>query len=197
MDIKTEKKFLLDALHEKFKACIACPLGNLGRINVVVGEGNPDARLMLIGEAPGATEDITGRPFVGRSGKLLTNTLLSLGIERAEIFITNIVKCRPPQNRKPTLLESFTCKNLILKKQIEIIQPKVICTLGTTATEGLLDQKVKITAIRGSSFQYENITTIPMYHPAFILRDPKNFEQFKKDLELAIFVSRENTCKKE
>jgi len=163
-----------------------CPLGFLGRKNVVFGEGNPDADLMLIGEGPGAEEDAQGRPFVGRSGKLLTKILDLVGLPRPEVFITNIVKCRPPNNRKPLPFESTTCKGLFLKNQIRIIRPSVICTLGATAIEGLLDLKeARITKTRGIPTKYEGITVIPAYHPAYILRNPKELTTLVQDITLA------------
>src|SRR5579872_2582777 len=133
MDPKSYKQQLLDQLYAPYRNCTMCPLGTLGRTNVVFGEGNPDADLLFIGEGPGAAEDAQGRPFVGRSGKLLTKTLEGLGIKREDVFITNIVKCRPPENRAPTPVEAGICTNLFLYNQIKIIRPKVICVLGATA----------------------------------------------------------------
>lgn len=153
MDTKIDKQFMLEQLYEPYKKCLACPLGFLGRKNVVFGEGNPDANIMFIGEGPGAQEDIQGKPFVGRSGQLLNTTLSKLGIDREKVFITNIVKCRPPQNRRPQKIEIQTCKTLLLLNQIAIIAPKVICTLGSSALEGLLEKKIQITKIRGKILQ--------------------------------------------
>jgi len=185
MDPKTYKQQLLDQLYEPYKKCIACPLGTLGRTNVVFGEGNPDADLMFIGEGPGREEDAQGRPFVGRSGQLLNRTLSSLSIQRQEVFITNIVKCRPPGNRKPLPIESQTCKNLILINQIKIIRPIVICTLGSAAIQGLLEQEVKITKIRGIEMQIGSIIIIPTLHPAYVLRNPMELQLFTKDIKKA------------
>ena len=185
MDPKTYKQQLLDQLYEPYKKCIACPLGTLGRTNVVFGEGNPDADLMFIGEGPGREEDAQGRPFVGRSGQLLNRTLSSLSIQRQEVFITNIVKCRPPGNRKPLPIESQTCKNLILINQIKIIRPTVICTLGSAAIQGLLEQEVKITKIRGTEMQTGSIIIIPTLHPAYVLRNPMELQLFTKDIKKA------------
>ncbi len=187
------KQQLLDALYEPYKKCQQCPLGNLGRINVVFGSGNPDARLMLIGEAPGKDEDIQNAPFVGRSGKLLNQALSAVKINREDAFITNIVKCRPPKNRKPTPLESTTCTNLLLFNQIKIINPLVICTLGSTATQELLKiPNLKITEIRGNPYAMNGITVIPTYHPAYINRNPKKLEFLINDLALA-----QELCQKE
>lgn len=186
MDEKIFKQQLLDALYQPYKKCVACPLGTLGRTNVVFGEGNPDADLMFIGEAPGQEEDKQGRPFVGRSGQLLNRVLDLVGLSRDDVFITNIVKCRPPNNRKPTPEESMTCKKLLLKKQIQIIRPQVICTLGAAAIQGLIDQyNLKITKIRGTEYTYEDTRVLPTYHPAYILRNPKELQTLIKDIQTA------------
>lgn len=186
MDAKSYKQQLLDALYAPYKKCTMCPLGNQGRTTVVFGEGNPDAAIMFIGEGPGQDEDTQGRPFVGRSGKLLTRVLEKLGLPRQEVFITNIVKCRPPNNRKPLPIESTTCKNLLLLKQIKIIRPQVICTLGSSSLAGLLNREdIKITKIRGEVLSFEGAQLIPTYHPAYILRNPKELPTFVADIQKA------------
>lgn len=185
MNQKEIKQLLLEKLYEPYKQCLACPLGNLGRQAVVFGEGRADAQLMFIGEAPGQEEDKQGKPFAGRSGKFFTQVLTSLGIERKEVFITNSVKCRPPQNRKPTPLEAKTCKDILLIKQISIIQPKVICTLGSAAIESLLEETVKISTQRGKQLFFNSIIIIPTYHPAYIIRNPKMADIFKSDIQTA------------
>jgi DNA polymerase len=190
MNQKESKSLLLQKLYEPYKKCLSCPLGILGRQNVVFGDGNPDAKLMIIGEAPGKDEDEQGIPFIGRSGKFLTKILTSLGIDRKELFITNSVKCRPPQNRKPTPLESKTCKDILLINQIKIIKPKVICTLGSAAIEALLERPVKMHEIHGTQLLFDSIIIIPTYHPAYILRNPKKVDLFIKDLHTAY-----STCK--
>lgn len=179
------KKALLEELYEPYKKCVACPLGTQGRNSVVFGEGNPNAQLMFIGEAPGQEEDRSGRPFVGKSGQLLTKVLTLLDIKRSDVFITSITKCRPPGNRKPTPLESSTCKRLLLLKQIEIIQPVVLCTLGATALEGLLDEPIKMTQRRGIPIQHAFGTIIPTFHPAYILRSPSQLEYMIADIQQA------------
>jgi len=184
--MNTEKKFLLDQLYEPYRHCTACPLGNLGRTQVVFGEGDLDAKIMFIGEGPGQQEDEQGRPFVGRSGKLLDRALETAGLKRADVYIANIVKCRPPKNRKPFPNESKTCKQLLLLKQIGIIKPQVICTLGAAALEGLLEQPIRITQVRGRPIELGKITIIPTYHPAYILRNAKELPQLLKDITLAI-----------
>lgn len=172
MDTKEQKNYHLKKLYEPYKKCMECPLGSLGRTQVVFGEGNPDSHLMIIGEGPGAEEDAQGRPFVGRSGKLLTRILTQAGIDRSDIFITNIVKCRPPNNRAPLQQEAATCMDLLLFKQIEIIKPKVICTLGACALQNLTGTKAQITKIHGIPFEWKDYTIIPAYHPAYVLRNP-------------------------
>ncbi len=176
MNAKIYKQNLLNELYRPYTQCTACPLGSLGRTHVVFGEGNPDANLMLIGEAPGKEEDEQGKPFVGRSGKLLNHILSLVEVERSSIFITNIVKCRPPNNRKPSPLEINICKKLLLLKQIKIIRPKTICTLGSAAIQGLLEKDVKITKIRGTTLQLGTINIVPTFHPANILRNPKELK---------------------
>lgn len=182
MDERKYKQALLEKLYAPYAKCTACPLGSLGRINVVFGQGNPNARLMIIGEAPGKDEDIQGEPFVGRSGRLLTKALEAADIKREDIFITNIVKCRPPENRLPLPIESKTCKNLLLFNQIKIIRPAIICTLGSCALQELMNQEFKITKVRGTIQQKDDITVMPTYHPAYILRNPKELPTFLADI---------------
>ena len=185
MNQKETKQFLLEKLYEPYKKCLSCPLANLGRQAVIFGEGNPNAQLMFIGEAPGQEEDNQGKPFVGRSGKLLTEILTSLNINRKDVFITNSVKCRPPQNRKPTPLETKTCKDILLINQINIIKPKVICTLGSAALESLLEESIKISKKRGEPIFFNKTILIPTYHPAYALRSPKMIDVIKNDIQLA------------
>lgn len=193
MNVQTYKQKLLDALYAPYKEQLSIhPLAYFKSNTIVFGEGNPDAQLMIIGEAPGREEDNQGRPFVGRSGKLLTKALEAVGLMRSSVFITNIVKCRPPNNRKPLLAESLLCKNLLLINEIKIIRPKLICTLGAAALEGLLEQHLKITHARGKIITKgtENIPILPTYHPAYILRNPSEVKVFVEDLRLAA-----NFCK--
>lgn len=186
MDKKKQRETLLQKLYEPYQHCTQCPLGMLGRSKVVFGEGNPHAQLVFIGEGPGRDEDRLGRPFVGRSGQLLTRVLKdALEIDRSDVFITNIVKCRPPENRKPTPQEAKTCTQLLLFKQLKIIQPRVICSLGATALEGLLNKEVKISQYRGKPLTiFDSIILLPTYHPAYILRNPKELKTFIDDLLL-------------
>lgn len=190
MDIKSHKQKLLNNLYAPYYKCTQCPLGTLGRTNVVFGSGNPDASLMLIGEAPGQDEDKLGLPFVGRSGKLLTKVLELAGISRENIFISNVVKCRPPNNRKPLENEINTCTNLLLFNQIKIIEPKVICTLGASALQGLLhNYKTSITKLRGNPIVATNLPNqiiLPTFHPAYILRNPPALKELYADIEQAL-----------
>lgn len=190
MTSKQSKALALQKLYQPYKECMSCPLGIATKHNIVCGQGNPDAALLLIGEAPGRHEDEQGIPFVGKSGQLLTKTLSCIGIDRSDIFITNSVKCRPPQNRKPTAAESKTYKHLLLLKEIEIIQPKIICTLGATALECLLEMPVKMEQLHGKELSFNGITLIPAYHPAYVLRSPNKFEPWLADLEKAWGLAR-------
>lgn len=183
MNKKQAKDVLLSALYAPYQKCTLCPLGSLGRKKVVFGSGNPDAQILLIGEAPGKEEDEQGLPFVGRSGKLLTKILHSIGIERHDIYISNIVKCRPPENRAPFQDEISLCKKLLLKKQIKIINPQVICTLGSVALNALLEQKTPLSKMRGLFTFYQNIPVLPTYHPAYILRNSKKTPLLIQDLQ--------------
>jgi DNA polymerase len=187
------KQQLLDELYRPYVKCIECPLGTLGRTHVVFGSGNPDARLMFIGEGPGQDEDIQGKPFVGRSGKLLNTIFATLGLERSHVYISNIVKCRPPQNRKPTSFEMKTCKDLLLTKQINIIRPKVICTLGSSALEGLLERPVKIGQLRGTKLVVNGIEVVPTYHPAYVLRNPAGLPELTRDIKRAFELIQNNS----
>ncbi len=183
MNTKNKKKLLLENLYAQYQNCTACPLGFQDRKNIVFGYGNSNALIMFIGEGPGKDEDEQGKPFVGRSGKLLTKILEPVGIKREDVFITNVVKCRPPQNRKPLSVESKTCKNLLLFKQINIIKPKIICTLGASALEALIEQPIKISQIRGTIIHHKTLTILPTYHPAYLLRNRKEIEKFISDMK--------------
>ena len=150
--------------------CHLCPLGKTRR-NLVFGDGNPGAQLVFVGEAPGADEDAQGLPFVGRAGQQLTKIIEAMGINRRDVYICNILKCRPPQNRNPLPEEIAACEPF-LKKQLEIITPQVICALGTFAAQTLLKTEVPITALRGRFHSYQGIKLMPTYHPAYLLRNP-------------------------
>lgn len=190
MTAKQHKQQLLNTLYEPYQKCLKCPLGYLGRTTVVFGSGNPDTNLMIIGEAPGKTEDLTGLPFVGKSGQLLTKILFHFGIEKKEVFITSAVKCRPPLNRTPTQKEIATCKNILLLNQIAIIQPLAICTLGSTAWNSLFEENIKISTSRDTIKYFQNIPVIPTYHPAHILRNKNILPDFTADIEKTLKLSK-------
>ena len=160
----------LQVLAEEASACTNCKLATAGRTKVVFGMGDPDADLMFVGEGPGAEEDKQGLPFVGRSGQLLDKVLFEeLGLTRDSVYIANVVKCRPPGNRDPEPDEIATCQPW-LERQIELIQPKVIVTLGNFATKLLLETKEGITRLRGKSYPFRTGVLIPTFHPAAVLR---------------------------
>jgi DNA polymerase len=173
-------------VREELGDCKRCKLHRTRR-TIVYGEGNEKASLMLIGEAPGYDEDVQGRPFVGKAGQLLTKILQSINLLREEVYIANIVKCRPPQNRNPEPDEIRSC-NPFLVKQITAIQPRIICALGSFSAQTLLKTDTKITALRGRFYDLEGIKVVPTYHPAFLLRNPERkrevWEDMKKIAEL-------------
>ena len=165
-------------------ACTQCPL-HTGRTNSVPGEGNPRPDILFVGEGPGADEDEQGRPFVGRSGQLLTKMINAMGYEREEIHIANIVKCRPPNNRAPTPEEMLTCLPY-LKQQIAILKPKVIVALGATAVKALLNEKTGISKLRGNWHSFEETPLMPTFHPAYLLRDPHKKKDAWDDLKAVL-----------
>ena len=160
----------LDSLKAEVLACKRCGLHKTRR-NVVFGAGNPEAKLMFIGEAPGEDEDIQGLPFVGRAGKLLTKIIEAMGLKREDVYIANILKCRPPNNRIPMPTEIIECLDFV-KKQVDIIKPKVICTLGKFASQTLLRTQTPISVLRGHFQEYNGIKVMPTFHPAYLLRNP-------------------------
>lgn len=182
-----EKLKKLDELNKIIQECKKCDLYK-NRTQAVLGEGNPEAKLMFIGEAPGEDEDRLGRPFVGRAGKLLTRLIEATGHKREEFYITNVCKCRPPYNRTPTLWEMEACFPY-LQQQLEIINPKVLCLLGATAARAFLNRQVAITKERGSIINWNDKLLYLTFHPAYVLRNPQAeitlFEDIKKAIELA------------
>jgi len=167
----SSKKEALLALRKKTLQCTKCDELALTRKSVVFGAGNVNAKLMFVGEAPGHDEDVQGLPFVGRAGKLLTKIIEAMGLSREEVYITNVVKCRPPNNRVPLPNESSVCKQLLIK-ELETIQPEVICTLGATATQAILGEEIRISQARGNFFKAGPFLVMPTYHPAYLLRNP-------------------------
>ncbi len=182
-----EKKKLLEKINKEIQECKKCDLYK-SRTQAVLGEGNLNAKLMFIGEAPGGDEDKQGRPFVGRAGKLLTRLIEATGHKREEFYITNICKCRPPNNRTPTPWEMEACFPY-LEEQLKIIDPKVLCLLGATAARAFLKRNVAITKERGSVITWNGKLLYLTYHPAYVLRNPSAeitlFEDIKKAIELA------------
>lgn len=175
----------LRRIAEEIHECTKCRLCE-GRTNTVPGEGNPSARLLFIGEGPGANEDAQGRPFVGRAGELLTQIIeKGMRIARAEVFIANIVKCRPPENRAPRPDEVAACLPF-LRRQIETIDPEVIVTLGRPATLAILGRAESITALRGRVYAWEGRKVVPTFHPAYLLRNPAAKPDAWKDIQIAM-----------
>jgi DNA polymerase len=162
--------------------CIRCPLHE-GRTKIVHTEGNQTARLMFVGEAPGADEDASGRPFVGRAGQLLNKIIEAIGLKREEILIGNVNRCRPPGNRQPTTEEAKTCKPFLLR-EINVARPDVIVVLGNTAMKNLLDTKAGITQLRGKFQDYRGIKVMPTFHPAYLLRDPSKKREVWADMKV-------------
>lgn len=180
----SEKIVALKALREEIGDCQRCKLSK-GRTNIVFGEGNVDAELMFIGEGPGMEEDRQGRPFVGDAGQLLTRLIEKMGFKREDVYIGNIVKCRPPLNRDPEDDEINTCLPFI-KGQIEIISPRVIVALGRISSQTLIGLKVPISKLRGRFYQYGNVPLMPTFHPAYLLRNPKDKWRVWEDAQKVI-----------
>jgi len=167
------KKAALKALKKELGDCKRCSLSE-GRKNIVFGEGNPDARLMFIGEAPGREEDLQARPFVGDAGMLLTRLIEKMGFNREDVYIANILKCRPPMNRDPEKDEIELCKGFV-ERQIEIINPEVIISLGRISAQTFIgNAALKMKEIRGNFFDYKGVPLMPTFHPAYLLRNPKD-----------------------
>lgn len=168
----TNTSITLDSLKKEALSCTKCELFKT-RIRVVFGAGNPKAKLMFIGEAPGREEDRQGIPFVGRAGQLLTKIIESIGLKRKDVYIANVLKCRPPDNRNPLPTEILTCEGYLVK-QIELIRPRVICGLGKFAAQTLLRSQEPITKLRGKCYDYRGTKLIPTFHPAYLLRNPQD-----------------------
>ena len=171
----------LEELQEAARDCTSCSL-HKNRNHVVFGEGNPAARLMFIGEAPGREEDLRGKPFVGEAGRLLSRMILAIQMRREEVYICNILKCRPPNNRNPFPDEIKKCAPF-LERQIETIRPKVICTLGLFASQFILQSRLPLRMLRGKGYVYRGIKIFPTYHPAALLRTPQLKREAWVDLQ--------------
>src|SRR5581483_8165179 len=175
----------LRIIREDIGDCTRCKLSKQGRKQIVFGVGNPNADLMFIGEAPGADEDIKGEPFVGRAGQLLTNMIKAMGVTREDVYIANIIKCRPPGNRQPERDECDTCSPFLMR-QIEVVRPKVIVSLGAVAAKTLLAVTAPMGELRGRWFDFKGTKLAVTYHPAFLLRDPRQKKETWKDLQMVM-----------
>jgi uracil-DNA glycosylase family 4 len=179
----TDPGSALKALREEIGDCTRCVLHTQGRKQVVFGVGNPAAQLMFVGEAPGADEDIQGEPFVGRAGQLLTKIIEAIGLARGDVYIANVIKCRPPGNRNPAPEEVSTCQPFLFR-QIDIIRPRVIVALGTFAAHTLLGTDAPISRLRGRVHEFRGGSKlIPTFHPAFLLRSPDRKRDVWEDMK--------------
>ncbi len=180
-----ERDAALRAIREDIGDCTRCPLAYAGRHKIVFGDGSPTARLMFVGEGPGADEDAQGVPFVGKAGQLLNNMIAAMGLQREEVYIANIVKCRPPGNRVPEPVEANTCSQFLLR-QIDVVQPQVIVALGSTAAIYLLGVRRSLSSLRGAWHTCRGAKLAVTYHPAFLLRDPRQKAEAWKDLQMVM-----------
>ena len=172
----------LQDLAKSLHNCQRCKLAKLGRSQVVFGVGNPLASIMFVGEAPGANEALKGEPFVGAAGKILNDLLQSADLSRDDIYIANVIKCRPPENRDPELDEVEICKPFLLQ-QIQLIRPKLVCTLGNWATQTLLERKVGITKVKAQAFYMKDFVLFPLLHPAAALHQGGLLDTLKADFK--------------
>jgi uracil-DNA glycosylase len=165
--------------------CTRCKLHGLGRRQIVFGVGNPRARLMFVGEAPGRDEDEQGEPFVGRAGQLLTKIIQAMGLQRSDVYIANVIKCRPPENRNPEPDEVATCEPFLFR-QIDAIRPQVIVALGTFAVRTLLQTQAPISRLRGRVYPFRGAQLVPTFHPAFLLRNPESKKDTWEDMKVVM-----------
>jgi DNA polymerase len=180
----------LQELAKSLHNCQRCKLAKMGRTQVVFGVGNPHASVMFVGEGPGFNEDQQGEPFVGAAGKLLNDLLQSAQLSRSDIYIANVIKCRPPNNRDPEPDEVETCKPFLMQ-QIQMIRPKLVCTLGNWATQTLLERRVGITKVRGQAFYLKDFVLFPLLHPAAALHQGSMLEPLREDFKkLRAFLDR-------
>ncbi len=184
---ETPGRLTLDGVREEIGDCTRCKL-HKGRTNIVFGVGNPNARLVFVGEGPGRDEDIKGEPFVGRAGQLLTDIIeKGMKLRRSDVYIANVVKCRPPENRNPEEDEIAACEPFLLM-QLDAIGPRLICAMGKFAAQTLLRTREPISSIRGNVYSYHGITLVPTFHPAYLLRNPRDkalvWEDVKKLIAL-------------
>jgi len=181
----SEKAEALVAIQQEIGDCTRCPLAYAGRHTIVFGDGDANARLMFVGEGPGADEDASGVPFVGKAGQLLNNMITAMGLKREQVYIANIVKCRPPANRVPEPAEASTCEQFLLR-QMDVIQPQVVVALGATAATYLLGVKQSLSSLRGKWHRCRGAKLAVTYHPAFLLRDPRQKGEAWKDLQMVM-----------
>jgi DNA polymerase len=181
----------LQAIRDHIGDCTRCPLAYAGRRSIVFGDGDPNARLMFVGEGPGADEDTTGVPFVGKAGQLLNNMIAAMGLKREQVYIANIVKCRPPANRVPEPVEANSCTQFLVR-QVDVVQPQIIVALGATAAMYLLGVKQSLASLRGQWFESRGAKVLVTYHPAFLLRDPRQKAEAWKDLQQVMAEMRTN-----
>jgi len=179
-----DKLAALRLIQEDIGECTRCAL-HKGRNKLVFADGSPNARLMFVGEGPGADEDAQGLPFVGRAGQLLNNMITAMGLKREEVYIANVVKCRPPGNRTPEPEEANTCSPFLFR-QIDVVRPEVIVALGATAANYLLGQRQPLAGLRGRVHSFRGTKLIVTYHPAFLLRDPRQTKEAWADLQIAM-----------
>jgi len=180
----SDRAAALRIIQEEIGDCTRCAL-HTGRNKIVFGDGDPNARLMFVGEGPGADEDAQGLPFVGKAGQLLNNMIGAMGLKREEVYIANVVKCRPPGNRTPEPDEANTCSQFLFR-QIDVIRPEVIVALGATAATYLLGQRQPLAGLRGRVHSWRGSKLIVTYHPAFLLRDPRQKKEAWADLQIAM-----------
>jgi DNA polymerase len=172
----------LDSIRQDLGDCARCKLHRLGRSQIVFGVGNPAADLMFIGEAPGHDEDVQGIPFVGRAGQLLTKIIEAIGLGRDDVYIANVIKCRPPENRNPESDEVASCEPFLFR-QVQVIAPRVIVALGTFAAQTLLRTSDPISRLRGRVFFYGDARLVPTFHPAYLLRSPERKREVWEDMK--------------
>jgi uracil-DNA glycosylase len=179
---KVQSPESLPSIREDIGDCVRCKLCSLGRKQIVFGVGNPHARLMFVGEAPGRDEDIQGIPFVGRAGQKLTQIIEAIGLKREDVYIANVIKCRPPENRNPEPDEVEQCEPFLFR-QVDTIKPKVIVALGTFAAKSLLKSTDSISRLRGRVYEYRGAKLVPTFHPAFLLRNPSCRREVWEDMK--------------
>ncbi len=181
---RSDRASALELIREDMGECTRCAL-HKGRNKIVFADGDPNARLLFVGEGPGADEDAQGLPFVGRAGQLLNNMIAAMGLKREDVYIANVVKCRPPQNRTPEPDEANTCSPFLFR-QIDVVRPEVIVALGATAATYLLGQRQPLAGLRGRIHSFRGSKLIVTYHPAFLLRDPRQKKEAWADLQIAM-----------